>query len=345
VRAGSNLELPSVPKKGGSNNIMINVRTDLAIEAKEICEKENKGRIPGVEIEEHKEGEIRVTNVKIVNEIGERAMGKPVGSYITIDIPEFTHYDSDSMDEVSKVVAETLTPLVKLDKSMTALVVGLGNWNVTPDALGPKVISRLMVTRHLKQLVPDSIDEGIRPVCALSPGVLGLTGIETGEIIRGVVEKIHPDLVICVDALASRKMERVNSTIQIGNTGISPGSGVGNKRMELSEKTLGIPVIAIGVPTVVDAATMANDTIDLVLDEMIKQSTNGSQFYDMLKSIDKNEKQRMIHEILNPYVGDLVVTPKEVDLIMDSLSKVIANGINIALQPALDLEDINRYLN
>ncbi|MEL7597230.1 MAG: GPR endopeptidase, partial [Clostridiaceae bacterium] len=215
----------------------------------------------------------------------------------------------------------------------------------TPDALGPKVISRMMVTRHLKELVPDSIDENIRPVCAMSPGVLGITGIETGEIIKSVADKIKPNLIICIDALASRKTERVNRTIQIGDSGISPGSGIGNKRMEISKKTLGIPVIAVGVPTVVHAATLANDTIDLALDEMIKQSTEGSAFYNMLKSLDKKEKERLINEILHPYVGDLVVTPKEVDMVIDSISKVIANGINIALQPALDLDDINKYVN
>jgi spore protease len=322
-----------------------NVRTDLAIEAKEIYAKESKGKIQGVEVEEDSSGDVRVSTVKITNEVGERAMGKPIGTYVTIEIPQFTHYDGDTMDDVSEVLAEVLTPMIKLEKSMTALVVGLGNSNITPDALGPKVISRLMITRHLKELVPDSIDEEIRPVAAISPGVLGTTGIETGEIIRGVVEKIKPNLIICIDALASRKMERVNRTVQIGNTGISPGSGVGNKRMEISQRTLGIPVIAIGVPTVVDAATMANDTIDLAIDEMIRQSTNGGEFYNMLKSIDKNEKQKMIEEILNPYVGNLMVTPKEVDLVIDSLSKVIANGINIALQPALGLEDINRYMN
>ncbi|MCM8710396.1 GPR endopeptidase [Clostridium sp. SYSU_GA19001] len=324
---------------------MKNIRTDLAIEAKEIYQKENNGQYPGVEVEEQEEGDIKVTTVRIVDEIGERAMGKPIGNYVTIDIPQVTHYDSDIMDEVSEVLAKALIPMIKLDKSMTALVVGLGNSNITPDALGPKVISRLMVTRHLKELVPDSIDEDIRPVCALTPGVLGTTGIETGEIIRAVVDKIKPNIIICIDALASRKMERVNRTVQIGDTGISPGSGVGNKRMEISKRTLGIPVIAIGVPTVVDAATMANDTIDLAIDEMIKQAKSGGEFYNMLKSIDKNEKQRMIEEILNPYVGSLMVTPKEVDLVIDSLSKVIANGINIALQPALGLEDINRYIN
>lgn len=324
---------------------MINVRTDLAIEAKEIYQKKNNGKFPGVEVIEENEGEVKITKVWIKDEIGERAMGKPIGTYITLDIPAVTHYDGDSMDEVSEAMAKVLTPMVTLEKNMTALVVGLGNSSITPDALGPKVISKLMITRHLKELVPDSIDESIRPVCGISPGVLGTTGIETGEIIKGVVEKIKPNLIICIDALASRKMERVNKTIQIGDTGISPGSGVGNKRMEISQRTLGIPVIAIGVPTVVDAATMANDTIDLAIDEMIKQSTNGGEFYNMLRAIDKNEKQKMIEEILNPYVGNLMVTPKEVDLVVDSLSKVIANGINIALQPALGLEDINRYMN
>ena len=323
---------------------MFSIRTDLAVEAKEIYQKEN-GDIPGIEVQESTEGDIKITSVKIVSDIGEQMMRKPKGTYITIDMPRLTHYDADTMDEVSKVLGKTLLDMINMEDSMTALVVGLGNWNITPDALGPKVIDKLMVTRHLKELVPDKIDERIRPVCAIAPGVLGLTGIETGEIIKGVVEKIKPNIVICIDALASRKMDRVNSTIQIGNTGITPGSGVGNKRKELSFETLGIPVIAIGVPTVVDAATMANDTIDMVLDQMIDQSKNGGQFYNMLKTIDKNEKQKMIQEILNPYLGDLMVTPKEVDIVIDSVSKVIANGINIALQPALDLEDINRFLS
>lgn len=324
---------------------MFNVRTDLAVEAKEIYEKQNEGQIPGVEVEESSEGDIKITHVRITNDMGEKMMRKPKGSYITVDMPKFTHYDGEIRDDVSKVLGKILSNMVDMEDSMTALVVGLGNWNITPDALGPKVVSKLMVTRHLKQLVPDKIDEGVRPVCAIAPGVLGLTGIETGEIIKGVVDKIKPNLIVCIDALASRKMDRVNSTIQIGDTGISPGSGVGNRRMELSEKTLGIPVIAIGVPTVVDAATMANDTIDMVLDQMINQSNKGGDFYKMLKSIDKNEKQKMIQELLDPYVGNLMVTPKEVDLVIDSVSKVIANGINIALQPALDLEDINTFLN
>ncbi|MGL5244660.1 MAG: GPR endopeptidase, partial [Sarcina sp.] len=227
----------------------------------------------------------------------------------------------------------------------TALVVGLGNWNVTPDALGPEVVEKLMITRHLKKVMPDAIDDSVRPVCAIAPGVLGITGIETGEIIKALVEKIHPSLVICIDALASRRLERVARTIQISNTGISPGAGVGNHRMQLNEETLGVPVIAIGVPTVVDAATIANDAMDLVLDEMISQSQEGKEFYNMLKSIDKNEKSHLIKSLLNPYVGDLMVTPKEVDDVIDSVAKIISNGINIALQPNMEMEDINKFLN
>ncbi len=325
---------------------MYNIRTDLAVEAREIYNSKHNRESEGVHIEEKLSStDIKVTKVMINNEVGEKNMGKPMGTYITIDIPEFTHYDSETMNRVSKVLADSLNDIIALDRSMTALVVGLGNWNVTPDALGPKVISKIMVTRHLKQLMPDSIDEGIRPVCALSPGVLGLTGIETSEIIKSVVEKVKPNLIICVDALASRRLERVNRTIQIGDSGISPGSGVGNKRMEISKRTLGIPVIAIGVPTVVDAATIASDSIDLVIDEMIKQSSSGSEFYNMIKSLDKNEKNRMIQDLLAPYVGELVVTPKEVDTVVESVSRIIANGVNMALQPELELEEINQFLN
>lgn len=324
---------------------MFSVRTDLAVEAKEFYEEKNKGKLSGVEVKETNDGDIKITSVKILNDVGERIMSKPVGTYVTIDVPKLTYYDGEAMDRLSAVLGKTLMKMIKFDDSMTALVVGLGNWNITPDSLGPKVISKLMITRHLKQLVPDKIDERIRPVCAIAPGVLGITGIETSEIIKGVVNKVKPNLIICIDALASRKLDRVNSTIQIGDTGISPGSGIGNRRMEISQKTLNVPVIALGVPTVVDAATMASDTIDMVLSSMIKQSKTGGQFYNMLKSVDRNEKFEMIREILEPYGANLMVTPKEVDMVMDSISKIVACGINIALQPKLDLEDINKFLN
>lgn len=324
---------------------MLNIRTDLALEVREAYNKQNKGEIPGVEVDIKKGENLSVTTVKVVDKKGEKIIGKPMGTYITIEAPELRHFDQNLQDEVSKSMAKELAKVINLDKEKTALVVGLGNWNVTPDALGPKVVSRLMVTRHLKQMAPDEIDEGVRPVCALSPGVLGLTGIETSEIIQGVVKKIKPDIVLVVDALASRKLSRVSTTIQIGDTGISPGSGVGNKRMGLTQSILGVPVVAIGVPTVVDAATMANDTIDLLLDSMIEQVEEGKEFYNMLKGLSRDEKFQLIQEVLAPYAGDLMVTPKDVDSIIDNISKIIANGINIALQPSIHLKDINRYIN
>ncbi len=193
--------------------------------------------------------------------------------------------------------------------------------------------------------MPEQVDDGVRPVCAVAPGVLGLTGIETGEIIRGIVDRVPPDIIIAIDALASRKLERVSTTIQIADTGIVPGSGVGNKRMELSLKTLGRKVIAIGVPTVVDAATMANDTLDLLIDSMIEQAPQGTDFYNMLKSIEREEKYQLMQEVLTPYTGNIIVTPKEVDTIIERVSKVVANGLNIALHQGITLKDVNRYVN
>jgi spore protease len=326
-------------------------RTDLTLEAHELLrekavrEQQEEQPIPGVELENAGDDEIKITRVRVTSPTGEAAIGKPMGNYITLEIPGLRDNDQELYENTCKELAKELAGILRLnDKTMT-LVVGLGNWNVTPDALGPKVVSSMMVTRHLLEYLPEQVDEGVRPVCAVAPGVLGITGIETGEIIKGIVERIKPDYVIAIDALASRKMERVNTTIQIADTGIAPGSGVGNKRMELSKETLGIPVIAIGVPTVVDAATMANDTIDLVLDSMIEQAKQGSEFYNMMKSIDRDEKYGMIQEVLEPYVGNLIVTPKEIDEVVRKIAKVIANGLNIALHQGITLNDVNRYVN
>jgi spore protease len=332
-------------KSKNEEEIVYNVRTDLALEAKEIYSENNPGKLSGVKSDEYIDNNVRVTSVKILDDKGAKTIGKPIGEYITLEFPEFVYYDGQRIIDVSEVMAKELSKLVDLEEDMTALVVGLGNWNITADAVGPKVSSKIMVSRHLKEYVPDSIDEGVRPVCAIAPGVLGLTGMETSEIIKGIVDRIKPSIIICIDALASRKTQRVNRTIQIGNTGIAPGAGVGNRRLELSEETLGVPVIAIGIPTVVDAGTIANDTIDLVLDSLIKSSTKGSAFYNMLKEVDKDERQTLIREVLDPELGGMVVTPKDIDKVIDSVSKIIANGINISLQPALTLDDINTYLN
>lgn len=326
---------------------MINVRTDLVLEARELYKESHKGEkdLDGIEVIEESEDDISVTTVKVKNEDGAQKIGKPKGDYITIDIPSFTAYDGDTMDRVSKVLAEVLERLIKVDVKKNALIVGLGNWQVTPDALGPKVAEKIMVTRHLQTVMPEAIDDSVRPVSSIAPGVLGITGIETVEIIKGVVEKTKPELVICVDALAARKVQRVNATIQISNTGISPGAGVGNNRKQINEENLGVKVIAIGVPTVVDAITIANDTIDLVIDSLIKNSSSGTDFYKMLKSIDKNEKERLIKEVIySETSGDMIVTPKDIDLVINSLSKIIANGINMAVQPNMEMEEINKFM-
>lgn len=326
---------------------MINVRTDLIVEAKEIYTKEHKEEkdIDGIEVIEESEKDIKVTTVKVKNEEGAKKIGKPQGNYITIDIPKFTAYDGDTMDDVSKVLAEILERLVNIETEKTALVVGLGNRKVTPDALGPKVTEKIMVTRHLQTVMPEAIDDSVRPVCSIAPGVLGITGIETSEIIKAVVDKVKPDLVICIDALAARRIERVNTTIQIGDTGIAPGAGVGNNRMKINEESLGVKVIAIGVPTVVDAVTIANDSIDLVIDSLINGTSSGNEFYKMLKSLDKSEKGALIREVLSSEAfGDMIVTPKDIDLVIDSLSKIIANGINMAVQPNMNMEDINKFM-
>lgn len=332
--------------------VIRNIRTDLAIEEHELIKEQELNQSgeeyrnpPGVEVENAGTEDIKITRVRVTSPTGEASIGKPMGNYITLEVPRLRHNDQELYEETCKALAKELVPILKLKDNSTVLVVGLGNWNVTPDALGPKVVSSLMITRHLHEYVPEQVQNGVRPVCAIAPGVLGITGIETGEIVKGIVDRIKPDIVIAIDALASRKMERVNTTIQVADTGISPGSGVGNKRMSLSVETLGIPVIAIGVPTVVDAATMANDTIDLVIDSLIRESGEEKDFYNMLKNIDRNEKYQLIQEVLQPYIGNLIVTPKEVDEVIDRISKVIANGLNIALHQGITLNDVNRYVH
>lgn len=327
---------------------MTNVRTDLALEAKEIYQEKHRKEkdIDGIEVINEIDNDIKVTTVKVKDENGARKIGKSKGNYVTIDIPEFTAYDGETMDRVSQVVSEILGRMINIDVEKTALVVGLGNWKVTPDALGPKVTEGIMVTRHLKTVMPEIMDDSVRPVCSIAPGVLGITGVETVEIIKGTVERVKPDVVICIDALAARRVERVNTTIQIGDTGISPGAGVGNNRKQINEENLGVKVIAIGVPTVVDAVTIANDTIDMVVDSLMKNSSSGNDFYKMLGSLDKNEKSSLIREVLSSKsLGEMIVTPKDIDLIINSLAKIISNGINMAVQPNMDMEDINKFMS
>ncbi len=324
---------------------MFNKRTDLAVEARDMYREDKDKEIPGVEVDVSETKGIKVTRVNIQQEVGARIMNKPVGNYITIEADGIRNRDRDVYEDASRTLGEELQRRAPADRDSTTLVVGLGNWNVTPDSLGPKTVSHLMVTRHVFEYLPDQVDEGVSSVCAISPGVLGITGIETGEIIEGIVSKIKPDRVIAIDALASRKMERINVTIQIADTGISPGSGVGNKRKELNHETLGVPVIAIGVPTVVDAATMASDTIDMVVDTMLKQADEGMEFYQVLQNMKGEDRYNLIREVLDPNVGGLMVTPKEIDDMVNDMSKILANGLNIYLHPSIGPGDVDRFIN
>ena len=235
---------------------MYNFRTDLADERADILKK-NKNitdSIDGIETNLREDGKIKITEVKITNENGEKAIGKPIGNYITIDIDKLKLATDEEIEKYGDILAEELKKLV--DRHVASqdeiLVVGLGNIYVTPDSLGPKVINEIDVTRHILKYMPNVLEEGTRGVSAVSPGVLGTTGIETLEIIKGIVENIHPKLIIVIDALASRNIERISSSIQLADTGIVPGAGVGNTRKELSQRTLNVPVIAIGIPTVVE---------------------------------------------------------------------------------------------
>ena len=328
------------------------IRCDLALEAKELySETVEDKELPGISVDEYSiEDIIKVTRVKILNSSGEHNLGKPKGDYITIEMPSRFYGEQKIYEEMCRVCAKELKTLsdkfLKSDDDVI-LVVGLGNINITADALGPKVISSLMITRHLKEYVPDEIQKGVRSVCGIVPGVLGLTGIETGEIIRGITDRIKPRLVIAIDALCSRKMERVNTTIQISDTGITPGEGVGNKRKELSRNTLGTPVVAIGVPTVVDAATIAGDTLEMLVDAASsgRGAPKDRPTQRTLRLIGEmaDEKYELIREVIRPKFGSFIVAPKDVDTIIDDISSVIANGINIAVNEGITLKDIDRY--
>lgn len=319
------------------------IRTDLAMEAYEML-TEAAEELAGVGVKKEQRGDTQITRVEIETKDAAEKMGKPVGNYITIEISDAKIADANKMEEMCNLLANEIKALGNLKKNDTVLVIGLGNRSVTPDALGPEVISCLMVTRHMLEYLPEHMPEGIRSVCAVSPGVLGITGIETGEIVRGVTEKIKPDLVICIDALAARSIERISRTIQLCDTGIAPGAGVGNKRRALNRETLGVPVIAIGVPTVIDAATITADSLGAVTDSLSQSADSGSELYKMLSSIDRDEQFKLIKEALYPSVGDFIVTPKDVDLMIEKTAKIVANGINLALHDDISLEDVEMYV-
>ena len=305
-----------------------NIHTDLAMEA-----RESNSALNGVSEERTDNEHYSVSRIKIDTDEAASALQKSKGLYITIEAPDLVLRESELIKAVTEALSAELTGLIdKGGTSGTVLVVGLGNRAVTPDALGPKTAEKILVTRHIKQYMPDAIPNGVRSVCAVSPGVLGVTGIETMEVIQGIVERSKPSLIIAIDSLSSRRTERIASTIQLCDAGIQPGAGgiarnavriqpgagVGNIRSGLDEASLGIPVIAVGVPLVVYASTISRDTIGLIASE--------------LGLLGNEEKiKELAAKAISEKTGELIVTPKEIDSLIECTSTILADGINMCL--------------
>ena len=318
-----------------------NIRTDLAVELVETKPKEKDG--------------IKITEIQLTEKEAKK-INKKKGNYTTIEFNDITDYENK--EKIKTIFIEELKKILKkenIKKDDLCLIIGLGNQKSTPDSLGPLTIEKTLVTNHL--YLYGSLEEGFRRVCALSPGVMGETGIETSDLIKQIKEVVKPNFIIVIDALAASSVERVNKTIQISNSGINPGSGIGNKRKEISKDILNIPVIAIGVPTVVDAASIVNDTINYMYSHFAYQKENynrpknklsynvnylkyGSKtikkedrknLLGIIGSLDQNEIKTLINEILNPIGYNMMVTPKEEDFIIEKLSELISEGLNNVL--------------
>lgn len=280
-------------------------RTDLASEAHEMSRGEAK-EIEGVISRTEELDEMSVTTVEIINEQGAEVVGKSIGKYITVEVPDIK-YSTDAYEKACHLISGKIKELAGINENTVTLVVGLGNDGITPDSIGTEVFKKIMVTGHMKQHIPELCFEGMGTVYAIAPGVLGTTGIESAEIVKSVSEKLKPDVIIAVDALAAADYSRIGVTIQLSDAGIQPGAGVGNNRNALSKSELGIPVIAIGVPTVVDARTLIDDDSE-------------------------------------PGTEPLIVTPRDIDLIVKRCSGTISNSINLALQKEMSLREIEEYV-
>lgn len=299
---------------------MRQVRTDMALEASQAA-----GSIPGVHVSQWEEESVSITEVRVETEEAARRIGKSVGTYLTLECEGVRRRDPAAREEVQNVLGEEIARLLPPDEQgAPVLVVGLGNRRVTPDSLGPKTVDGTLVTRHLLRELPDRVDERLNPVCAIAPGVMGATGLETMETVRALVTEIQPRCLIVVDSLAARASSRVGVSIQLSDTGIQPGSGVGNHRRALNERELGVRVIALGMPTVVYAVTIARDALEI----LGEGETNPAALDEVTKSLFENE------------IGEMIVTPREVDDMIDDAAQMLAGGINRALQPALSPQEI-----
>ncbi len=298
------------------------VRTDLAVEAKESVEEKN-AQIRGVKVEEYyePESEIHITKVIVETKNGAKEIGKPMGTYITLEAPNMAEPDEGYHEEVSKELAKHMRSLLPdMQEEKSVLIVGLGNREVTPDALGPNVVSNMMITRHIIREYGAAAygSDKINLISSITPGVMAQTGMEASEIVKGIINETNPDLVIAIDALAARSTKRLNRTIQVTDTGIHPGSGVGNHRSAITKEALGVPVIAIGVPLVVDAGTIVNDAIAAILQEIAMLSGSSPEHVESLRGTMTE-------------LGNFYVTPKDIDETVKRLGYTISEALNMAL--------------
>ncbi|WP_042200966.1 GPR endopeptidase [Paenibacillus camerounensis] len=328
---------------------LYSVRTDLAVEAKEMAQGPQKTPIPGVNEEVEEAGGIKVTRLGVATAAGSQALGRALGNYVTLEVPALRGGDTGLQQKVSVVFArefEQFLTRIGINKDSSVLIVGLGNWNVTPDSLGPLVVENALITRQFYELVPDQVSPGYRNVSAIAPGVLGLTGIESSEVVQGIVDRTKPDLIIAIDALASRSLERINTTIQIADIGIHPGSGIGNKRRGLTKEILGVPCIAIGVPTVCYASTIVNNVLEMMSNHFGQMADGGAhtkEIMGMLDDISEQERLQLVKEVLEPLGHDLIVTPKEIDEFIEEIANIVASGLNAALHDAVDPGNVGAY--
>lgn len=295
-----------------------NFMTDMADERVNAYKKiNNSEEIDGVKVENKVDGKISTSIVEILNENGAKVIGKDIGKYFTISLGDIIYIDNETKDKLVKSISTVLSELISDKKSI--FIVGLGNRRVTPDRIGPNVVDKVNITRHIIKYMPELAEDYSREISAVTPGVLGTTGIETSDIIIGIINKTKPDLVIVIDSLASLSVDRLGKTVQISNTGITPGAGVNNKRQGLNESTLGVPVIAIGVPTVVDMATITNEAIDKLIEEdkniNMGNKTTEERYSILAKALDTE---------------NYIVTPKEIDDVVVKISDIISDSLNIS---------------
>jgi len=302
------------------------VRTDLALEANEQVQKSDT-KLKGIIVKEdyNKKLGVLVTRLTVTNKLGEKAINKPMGNYITIESSKLACGDEEYNNQIAEIIAKNILDLIKdhlTQKKLSILVVGLGNRDVTPDSLGPDVVDNIFIDRHYNE-------EGDIVLSGMVPGVMAQTGMETAEIIKGIVNEAKPHIVIAIDALAARNSSRLNTTVQLSDKGIHPGSGVGNHRTGITEETIGVPVIAIGVPTVIDAPTIVNDTME----NLIKAFSTSKELQGLVKTLSDftpSEKYNLIKEIISPEMVDMYVTPKDVDATIKRIGYTLSDAINIA---------------